>query len=119
MPGDRLELGTEQLQQLAGDVPVMFLVPDLGQAAAGVLQLGQQLLKVAVARCDRAALAAPPGIPQAVDGDRPEPVAKCPFPAIVLELRQSADDNGENFLGDVVAVGLADLLATEPVADQR
>src|SRR5262249_57026459 len=78
LPGAGLEMGLDQLQEAAGDVPVVLALPQPARVAGRVLELVEHLQEVAVAGGLRRGLAVSPGGAEAVGGGRNQPAPSTP-----------------------------------------
>src|SRR5262245_56530987 len=100
-------------------MPVMLLVPQPAQTTIGVLQLCRRPLQVAISCGSGTGLARSPEVTQAIGKNGAKPAAKGTGAPIVLKLWQFADDDCQHVLHQVVGIGRLQMMATQPVAQER
>ena len=111
LPGGRLELRFHHLQGPADQVLAVFLIPQ------GVGLLGGRYVSEVGVRVGRGGPAAPRFLPL-VQRHHAQPAAKAAL-AVVVELRQLSQQDGENVLDQVGGILLLQAGAPRPVVDKR
>src|SRR5437899_6990863 len=97
----------------------MLFVPEPAEGTVGIRKLVEHFLKMAAAGCQRAVAPGMKESAQAVHGNRAQPAAEGAGSKVVTKVWQLANEDGKNFLNQVLGIGPLQQVAVKPATDER
>ena len=98
---------------------VVVAVPVAAHLTRVILELSESLVQAARSGRDRLVLSRPPEIPHSVNEDGSQPASKRACSLVLFELRQVLHNGDQDFLDNVVNLGMLDLVLTQPAFQER